>query len=239
MEINKDLQETISLYSPEVQKNIRVASADMFPVPYGLRIDPPGFPSEFWPRMPATAAPSEDKTVPRVVTASTIVGCMNGAYFVLDKAQRKAVKSTDCENFYKILRLDFEQCILPSKELVFDAVETQEQWLVAYNKETTNYKPKVIGEMFLTEVSSRMLPNSPVNKTTAVILLAVFEDPGVAITQNKVVGKGFYRVEMDMTRYIASKTERMRFDDDSLSIEKPISKELYDSYRKIFVKKGY
>lgn len=239
MSLNPDLKVTLSLLNPNVVKNVKVATPRDFPVPYGLRIDQPPVPLPFWPRMPASAAPSEDSTVPRVITASTIIGCMNGAAFVIDNAFIRRGGDFSCDNYYVITAFPFEHCLLPNNELVYDAEDTQEQWLITYDKKTKNFGGFTVGEMFMHSVGSTMLPNSRVNTTQGVFYLRVFKDPGIAISKGKVLQKGFYKLEIDLTRYTAKRVRRMRFDEDNLIKETTISEEEYNSFRKIGVKKGY
>lgn len=239
MAISKDLKETLSLFAPKIKENVKVCVPEDFPVPYGLRIDPPPVPAEFWPRMPATSAPSEDATVPRVITASTIVGCMNGASYVVATAINREGGELACGNFYHITAFPFEHCLLPNNELVYDAEDTVEQWLICYDKKTKFYRGFQIGEMFFHMATMVMQPNLKLNETIGVFYMAVLQDPGIAITQGKVLKKGFYKLEIDLTRYAALEVKRMRFDEDNLVKETPISEELYMSFRKIGVKKGY
>ena len=238
MIIDKDLKETMSLYRPEVRKNVKVAEPSDFPLPTAFHITLPGVPNPFWPRLPNSAAPSEDDTVPRVIAASTLVGCMNGAGYVYSNATARREGDYSCHNYYHILGMNFDQCLLPNNNLVYDAEDTQEQWLVSYNKETRNYKHFQVGEFFFHSLSEVIQPNNYVNKTQCTFFLSVEKDPGLAVTKGKVLKKGFYRLEIDMSRYI-SKKERMRFDEDDLVVVSPIEEALYKSYRKLSVKKGY
>lgn len=238
MEIPQALKETLEIFSPKVVKNSKVAKNDTFPVPYGLRIDTPKVPKQFWPRMPASAARSEDSTVPRVVTASTLIGCMVGATYVYEYALRLRDYDYECTNYYHISVFDFDYCLLPNKNLVYDAEDTQEQWLVPYSKETAFYEAKQIGEIFLAGLSSEMKPNAKANALTGVFFMSVLRDPGVAVTTKQILGKGFYKLEIDMTRYNMP-GKRMRFDDASLVEVTPVDEKLYGDYRKLHVKKGY
>lgn len=239
MAIDQDLKDTIALYHPDVQKNIKIATPDMFPLPIAFHITEPGVPNPFWPRLPKSAAPSEDATVPRVIAASTIVGCMNGASYIHSNAVYRQGGNEPCTNYYHILGMRFDYCLLPNRELVYDAEVTQEQWLVSYNKDTKNYKHVQMGEFFFHSLSELMRPNSKVNQTEGVFYIHVQKDPGVAITKNQVLNKGFYRLEIDMSRYVARKVKCMQYDEDDLVKITPIDEALYMSYRKLSVKKGY
>lgn len=239
IEIPQDLKDTLALYEPKVLKNVKIAQPSDFPTPLLYHITVPGVPNPFWPRMPKSAAPSEDATVPRVITASTLIGCMNGATYIVDNAIDRRGGDYPCDNYYHILGFDYDFCLLPNNELVYDAEDTQEAWLVAYDKATRAYKHKQIGEFFMNSIVTKMLPNAKVNQQDAVFCLKVTTNEGLAISKGKILGKGFYKLEMDMTRYIAKKVRRMRYDDDNLVRVTDITEDLYESYRKISVKKGY
>lgn len=238
-EIPPELKETLSLYEPKVLKNVVIGKPSDFPTPLLYHITTPGVPNPFWPRMPKSAAPSEDSTVPRVITASTLIGCMNGAAFVVDNATIRQGGDFDCSNYYHILGFEFDYCLLPNNELVYDAEDTQEAWLVAYSRETRAYKHRPIGEFFMHSIVNQMMPNAKVNQQDAIFYLKVTDKVGLAISKGKVLSKGFYKLEIDMTRYVAKRVRRMRYDDDQVVRITEVSQELYESYRKISVKKGY
>lgn len=238
MKPSQDFLDTLALYSPAVRKNTKVAHNSEFPTPIAYHITEPGVPNPFWPRLPASAAPSEDKTVPRIISASTLVGCMNGATYILSNARDTKKGRDERVNYYHILGMNFEWCLLPNSELVYDAEDTQEQWLVAYDKGTRSYRHFLVGEFFIHSLAEQIQPNKDVNPVQGVLYAYINKGRELAITKGKILGEGYYRLTVDLSRYTASK-KRMRFDDDDTIIVEPIAKEIYDSFRKISVKKGF
>lgn len=238
--VNPDFLRQVSLYSQKVIDNTEIRHANSFDVPYGLRIDAPPVPAMLVPRMPSSAASTEDKTVPRVITASTLVGCMNGATYVLSRAQDNKKTPDSVRNYYHITACMFDYCLLPNNYLVFDAEDTQEQWLISYNKHTRAYRPEWIGEMFVSEVQEKMDPNRTHNPTTVTLYAFVKKGFKVPVSLGKVMDEGYHKLIFDFSYYsILEERGRMNYAKDNTYIHSTISGEEYKSFRTLCVKKGY
>lgn len=158
-ELNEDyqeMQEFVSLQSDEVQENCRIVTPDMMNCAFALHVDK-NVPTEFVPRMPRSAMPSENDTCARVTVAGTVIGCYIG-YFrgerdLQDGSFQRPGQKDPFLGGYTISRLDFQHALLPNAQLVSDAHSSEELWLVPYNTENTRYKPVPIGKMFVAELT--------------------------------------------------------------------------------------
>lgn len=83
----------------------------------------------------------EDNTVPRVSTAPTLLGCMAG-YSSLYNLFMSIYDGKRQPPVFYIYDIDYTYCIKPSKKLVPDVEESDEYWLVTYDKETVKYRGK-------------------------------------------------------------------------------------------------
>ena len=151
----EDIKDFLVLQSKTVQTNASVVSPDMMGVEHALHIDKKT-PPKFVPRMPKSAADSENDSCARVTVAGSLLGCYIG-YFrgeddLIDGSRRKEDKSDQFLGGYLISKLAFKHALKPNPKLVFDADRTEELWLVSYNAESVEYVPVVIGKLFVNEL---------------------------------------------------------------------------------------
>lgn len=237
MNTNPDLLRTIDLYGKHVSEHVKIIDPTFLKVPLLFRVDEK-VPKTFIPRMPQSANPTENQTVPRVVTATTLLGCMCGHGGIIWLVMTREPNETG-NNHYQINAFTFDWALLPDKSLVFDAHDTQEAWLVTYDKSTIDYRPTHYGEFFVHKVNMIIQGNSKVNKLIADILLKIEDSRGLPISGNHVLPKGHYYLKIDVTHFGINEKEceakRMNFKDSEKIDITPISASAYDSFRKVSV----
>ena len=237
----KDFDRAVELLGEHVTSNVEVLEPKDLKVPLLFRLDE-YVPKVLIPRMPASAASSENSTVPRVVTATTIFGCMSGHGAMLWLILDRRIGETG-NNHYKLTSYDFEYALLPNKKLVYDAAETREAWLIAYDKDSIAYRPFFHGEVFFHKVSVVIQGNATLNKRIAEILVHITDSRGVEWCEGIFLEKGYYYVKADVSNYAlgngkgvpkrTSYTEKDKFN------VTPITASVYKSFRDISVaKKG-
>lgn len=237
----KDFDDVVELLGPQVTSNVEKITPKDLKVPLLFRLDEK-IPRELIPRMPKSAGYTENQTVPRVVTATTIFGCMTGhaamLYLLLDRRYDEGGN-----NHYKLTAYEFEHALLPNNKLVYDASDSQEAWLITYNKETLSYRPIHYGELFFHKVSVIVQGNSILNKKFAEFLIHVTDQRGVQFSEGHFLEKGYYYVKADVSSYALGSAKgipkRMSIrDNDKFNIT-PITATVYKSFRDISVtKKG-
>ena len=239
MSSKQDFDKALSLLGDEVNKNIVTITPKDLKIPLLFRIDAE-VPKTFVPRMPKSAAYTENSTVPRVVTATTLMGCLTGHahvfWLVTDRNPMEELIS-----HYRISAFEFEHAILPNKKLVYDAEESKEAWLIAYDKTTTEYKAKQYGEFFVIKVSMEARPNAKLNKEIAEIALEVTGNQGLPLGDTIVLSKGHYHLRVDTTTYALGTNKELpkrmsTKDEDKIQVT-PISASAYQSFRSLHVKK--
>lgn len=161
----KLLKETLDQTNPEIAKNTKIVTPDDLKQDYLLHIAKTNF-KYLVPNISKRAGAKEDNTLPRIHTAPSLFGCIEGyaimSYDILyEKATTK--KTADYLGGYYIYKIPFEAALRPNKKMVYDADYTQEHWVVAYSKETRIYEAEIIG---------RIIPSvytfEPTSKKTAV-----------------------------------------------------------------------
>lgn len=184
---------------PKIQTNasIKVREEDY---PYQLHISKDWKIKEFIPAISRRQADLEDRTIPRICAADTLLGAMIGYNAVsyefwyqgeLDKDQAK--------NYYRggyyIYGIGYDACLCPNKKLVYDASESGETWLVNYKKNTAIYTADKLGKFFVKSIS-RTETNGKVLMECD-IYLEVFpgkdgKDIKIKITDTQTVQTGYY-----------------------------------------------
>lgn len=237
--INKNFKETVELFGKHVSDHVKIIEPSFFKVPLLFRVDEV-VPKTFIARMPKSAANTENSTVPRVVTASTLLGCMCGHAGVIYYALNRDA-GEPCANNYQISAFEFDYALLPDSTLVFDALYNQEAWLVTYDKATIAYKPTHYGEIFIHKINTIMMGNSKVNKVIADMLLKVEDSRGLPLAGNLTLPKGHYYLKIDVTNYAADlvkgNVKRMGFKDSDKIDVTTISESIYKSFREMSVSK--
>lgn len=212
MDENLEIAKFLDMQTPSVRKNVEIVSGSE--KPELLHIDLSGqAPKTFYPMFSHRAALSENNTVARITVADTLLGCLIGyskAYFDYFQNSKKF-------EGYDINVFEYESCLKPNKKLVYDAEVTNEHWLVSYNKETINFKPKKIGTFFLIEtVVSRELRNGKLTTSYVRTKTALECKETLYITKGKKISPGFYTI-----LYLADLEEHMTYSyDDKVLIEK-------------------
>ena len=106
------------------------------------------------PRIGNRQMSSEDRTIPRISCAESIVSCIYGHSDVLQTSVKFREFSGDAwvdikVPMFHIYRLNIEEAVRPSKKLVGDAVRTRELWIVPYAPEACNVQPERIGQFIM------------------------------------------------------------------------------------------
>lgn len=233
-----EIEEQIQLYSPKVRENIKIVSGKDYPIPVSLRIDEK-LPTVFAPRMPASAASTEDNTVPRVVSAPTLIGCMSGHAHAIWLVDTREIGETG-NNFYHISGFEFDYALKPNKKLVYDCDDSGELWHVTCNKDTVFFKHLSFGELFIHKVSRTVLANAKVNHVEVDICIKITDPRGAMLTEKIHLKQGHYFVKGDFSRYAVYGSEapkRLSYKENDLFRVTPIKPDVYKSFRSISVSK--
>lgn len=227
----EDFYQWFSVQSKEVQANSRIVSTEEINQDYMLHIDKQT-PAVFVPRMPTSAAKSENDTTARITVAPTLIGCMIGyariEADVTGGTGKDKVDKTQFRGGYDICELSFKHCLFPNEKLVFDSQRSQEHWLVSYNKETLEYIPTKVGKLFISkiiyEVASGKEPMARFE-----VYIEVNKGGGFKFSPSIYLDKGFYRATVSFDR----KAHRGSVDDERHFKVEPINPEGYKTAKQL------
>lgn len=180
------------MQSPKVKSNIEIVGSDsglkMLHISYNAK------PKRFIPVIGHRQAVSEDRTVPRVCVAPSLLGCIQGyAQFEHDSQNLEKGKKSNIgvtyQGGFKLYKFNYEFVVKPNEKLVYDQKVTDEHWLVTYSKDTVFYTPIEIGELFVRKIETEFGPD------TQTITYYVKVNETVSFSKNINLQPGCYRVK--------------------------------------------
>ncbi len=204
-----DIQDYINIQTPYVRKNSVILSASDIDQDFMLHIDVKT-PRYFYPRISEKQAASEDKSVPRITVAPTLVGCIIGYAIV-----HGDIRHLDKGAYYDINKFDFTTGIKPNHNLVYDARATSEVWLVTYNEATFRYKPTTIGKLLINKITNTRHSGNKVSEVYEGVVWIKSNDKVRLDYTGRTIEKGYYKIVADLNNlYIPniSKITKSDFD---------------------------
>lgn len=199
-----DFHKWFSIQSKQVQSNCRIVSSDELGQDYMLHIDK-NTPAKFTPMFSEHAGREEDKTLPRITVAPNLFGCVIGyarcepdfLFHAYDTSPD--FKKDKFRGGYEICQLNFTHCLKPSDVMVSNASESDEHWLVNYNRETREYLPTKIGKCFISEIKY-LASSDAAPVTTYTLYVELYGRDGIYFSKNIKLYKGFYRVTLTIDK---------------------------------------
>jgi hypothetical protein len=175
-------------------------------LPFLLHISINGGIKSFIPRIGHRQDSSEDRTIPRICVADTLIGAMIGYSSVFHdfKNGYGVYKNGVYKGGYYIYALEYGACVVPNNKLVFDANQTGERWLINYRDGTDVYKGNIIGKFFIRNVELNMRNNSKelVYHSKCTIYLEIKKP--IYITLTEKVKAGYYKLTGPLPENVTS-----------------------------------
>ena len=183
-----DIQLFVSEQIPVVKNNVTIVGGSTFNNGYMFHIGTTDMSNKpYIPRIGDRQGKTEDRTVPRVTVAPTLLGCIYGyASMIVSGLDNKI-------GGYYIHCLPFEFCLKPTKRLVYDQDLTNEHWLVRYNKQTTTYRASRIGRMVVGNI--KFTPRPGRYADVVVEILVEVNEP-LPYNETQVLQPGHYLLEL-------------------------------------------
>jgi hypothetical protein len=193
-----EIEQFYNIQTDKVKQNATIVSADELGQDYMLHISKKNMSkTPYTPIIGNRQAPSEDRSIPRVTVAPTLLGCIYGFASTIEYiANYNPKNNTDYKQGFYIHTIPFEYCLKPNNKLVYDASLTSEHWLVRYSEQTNTYNAKLIGKLFCNKLT--FLPVS--GKTTKIIVefyVSIDKAEGIKFNDKAYLNKGFYAIEFE------------------------------------------
>ena len=162
---------------------------------------------------------NEDDSIPRVHTATTLLGCITGIpYFWKYKTTINNIKNhldkieyhEDMRNkIFRIYEIKADYALYPTKSPDVDYNKTQEIWLVNYNEDrieevndeiqvfpevTSVYRGNCIGEFYITDRETKSIKYNNEDKVfiKAIFRLKIFNNKELILYSNCKLKSGYY-----------------------------------------------
>jgi len=152
---------------------------------------------QFIPVIGHRQANQEDRTVPRVTVAPSLLGCLIGYASVhndfLSLISDGSKDQMRYKGGWKIYALSFKCALKPNNRLVYDASNSDEHWLVAYNKETASMVPEVAGKAFYRSITYVAVSGKEVAADGS-MYVEVMKENGIRFSKNIFLSKGYWVV---------------------------------------------
>jgi len=227
----KQIEDALKLTNDKVAKNATIISNKDINQNFMLHISSENMSGKkYIPRISERQNPQEDRTLPRITVAPTIQGCLVGYAKFLHDAFNYYPGNEYLKNYKQgvyIHEIEFEHCIKPSNKLVYDSSRSDEHWLITYNEETKEYKGKLIGKMFVSDINMKLKSNSFAD-INYIFYVAINKEEGIKLSKNIFLKKGYYKITD-----IAKDTAKVSWDKDKDFKVKEISKIEYQESKNL------
>ena len=147
----------------------------------------------FEPRVSRRTMNKEDRSVPRVSTAGTLNGCLSGYSAALYDWEN--MDADKWQGGWKIYAVEYQAALKPNKKILGDADQTEEIWLVPYNKEHVRYQATPIGELFFAKVGREATNNPKLPRKVYVkAYVRIAEGHMLPLNKSTVLRAGYYQL---------------------------------------------
>lgn len=213
----------LDLFPPLIRKNVEIvpggpAGGVTFHISVNSKI------KRMEPCVSRRTMNKEDRSVPRISTAQTLNGCLSGYSAALYDWE------SPVENFlggWKIYQLNYDYALRPNTKLLGDALQTEELWLVGYDRDHASYPTTPIGEFFFTEVGRTQGATATSRIMKVRVQLRIGDGFQLPLNKVTLLRSGCY--ELVYNDWYGSMDVRHPHD----IIVKPISSSEYQSKKKI------
>lgn len=195
------LQSFFSVLVPETRRELTVVTPETLGLPFLLHISKDTELGRFVPGVTRRGLKREDRTVPRVSTAPSLLGCLIAyASDMFDFHERKpGAKFSEPRNVpfkggYAIYGFRYDIALRPSRKLVPDVEQSDEHWLVAYDDQHTTFMPEQIGRVFYSSVAYEVLNGRAVPRIEMYVEVTCQE--GIWLDGRTKLDRGCWRVTM-------------------------------------------
>lgn len=196
----KEIEDFLKLQSLKVRNNVKIVTPEDIGQNFFLHVDKET-PKLFTPQVSRRALQDEDISVPRSTVGVTIAGCLVG-YVSMEK------DFFSQDNGLAICALDFEYSLRPTAMLVPDVEESDEHWLVGYNKEMTRLIPRHVGKIFISEVTYKRNEEKKRSEGIATVHIEVETNTPLKLDDKIKLTKGHYTAKLCMIDLIFKELEK-------------------------------
>jgi hypothetical protein len=193
MATHKEMETFLSLQPTAIQLGVQITEAKDLPGPL-LHVSTNPSIKGFVPSVTHRTGKGENRSVARVSTAPSLLGCLIGYVQGWDNFYwPEAKKNGELLQRWVVYRFDTPLSLLPNTKLLFDQKQSDERWLVGYSKDTQSYIPIKTARGFYKDVLLIGRPGKVPFKMMT-LLVEVMED-SLLFSKNIRLTKGFWEIK--------------------------------------------
>lgn len=106
----------------------------------------------FYPKVSKRTLSKEDRSIPRISTSTSLIGCLNGYQSMVSDMDGRETKNFN--GLFKVYDLPYQYAIKPSKGLLIDVDNSDEYWLISWKKETYATLPNVAADFTIPKIET-------------------------------------------------------------------------------------
>lgn len=146
----------------------------------------------FVPSVTNRTGHGENRSVARVSTAPTILGCFVG-YCAADSDFNWPETDSGMVQGWTLYSLPYKLALRPNKRALFDQKNSDEHWLVTFSEDTREYIPVKVAKCFYRDMTSVSRPGKrPIRTMT--LMVEVFDEP-LVFSKRFTLTKGYWEIK--------------------------------------------
>lgn len=106
----------------------------------------------FYPKVSKRTLSKEDRSIPRISTSTSLIGCLNGYQSMVSDMEGRETKNFS--GLFKVYDLPYQYAVKPSTKVVADVGNSDEYWLVSWKKETYATVPTVAADFTIPKIET-------------------------------------------------------------------------------------
>jgi hypothetical protein len=223
----KEIKDYVDLLPEKVNKNVEIVSTKDLGQDFFLHISPDIMSRKSYiPWISHRQAKTEDRTTPRITVSDYLYGCIIGYDSLLMDAYDypNVYKNKEKQGVY-IHEIEFEYCLKPNNKLVYDQSNSNEHWLVTYSQDTKEYKGKIIGKLFVTEITTKLIYGKD-SDIVYKLAVEIKKDEGVKFSSNIFLNKGYWLIT-------CTSTANKSYDKDKDFKAEQLTKQQYEELKQV------
>ena len=197
-EAKQALKDYLLRLPADVRKNLRAVTPEALGQPLLLHISTDNLLEGFSPYITRRTVEGEDRSVPRICTAPSLIGCIMGYVNDVSDFLERPTSTTakgrkvPYKGGWVIYGLPFDYALRPGDALLPGVDRTDEHWLVSYDRFTADYRPVRVGKFFYERVEYRGTAAAPESVLTIVVEVAPQME--LFVTKNLSLQPGYWRM---------------------------------------------
>lgn len=145
----------------------------------------------FTPQVSSRTLTKENRSIPRISTSTSLIGCMNGYQSVMSDMMNREGKKFN--GLFKVYQLPYQFALRPSKKFLPDVDLTDEFWLFSWKRDTYSVTPEVVAEFTVPKIESTFGNNG---RDDVYHLYIHVKQDKLYLDRKHVLQEGYYHVTL-------------------------------------------